>query len=373
MKITDIEAIIVKQEKIVLIGDGSQDTVLIKVSTDAGITGYGEVDSSPYVVKSVVDAAPSHVVCMGLRAILIGEDPLQIEYLWKKMYELTYYFGRRSAAIHAISGVDMALWDIAGKFYKVPVYRLLGGGFRTEIPAYCSVLMPDSEDGIKRIVDANAGINFRGFKFGWGALGQSPKHDAQLVEWARRHVGDDRDLMIDIGMLWKDCKTAIKTVHALEAYNLKWIEEPFAPDNLEGYKRLCGEVDTWISAGEEVGPLHEFNELINGCGIDLIQPDMSRCGGITVAKKVSDMAVLRGIPLIPHAFKTGILMSASLHLIGAIENALYLEYCKQETVLSKTMIKNHYVPDANGMVQIPQRPGLGFEIDEDTLARYRIN
>jgi len=157
----------------------------------------------------------------------------------------------------------------------------------------------------------------------------------------------------------------------MEQYDIKWLEEPFTPDNLDGYKRLCGEVDTWISAGEEVGTLYEFDELINNCRIDLIQPDMSRCGGITIARKVSDMASLRGIPLIPHAFKTGILMSASLHLIASIPNALYLEYCKQETVLSKTMIKNHFVPDENGMVQIPQAPGLGIEINEETLARYR--
>jgi len=373
LKITDIEAIIVKQENIELIGDGSQDTVLIKISTDAGITGWGEIDSSPYVMKSIVDAAASHEVCLGLRDILVGEDPLRIEYLWKKMYGLTYYYGRRSAAIHAISGVDIALWDIAGKFYNVPVHRLLGGGFRTEIPAYCSVLMPDTEDGIKRILDLNAGINFRGFKFGWGALGESTKRDIQLVALARKLIGDDCDLMIDIGMRWTDCKTAIKTVRALEDYNIKWLEEPFTPDNLDGYRRLCGEVDTWISAGEEVGPLQEFNELINVCGIDLIQPDMSRCGGITVAKKVADMAVLRGIPLIPHAFKTGVLMSSSLHLIGAIENALYLEYCRQETVLSRHMIKDIFMPDADGMVHIPQGPGLGFEIDMDILAKYRVN
>lgn len=373
MKITNVETIIVRQDTISLIGDGSQDTALIKITTDEGITGWGEIDSSPYVMKAIIEAPPSHVVCTGIRELLLGEDPLRIEYLWKKMYDFTYYYGRRSAAVHAISGVDMALWDIAGKYYGVPVFRLLGGGFRTEIPAYCSVLMPDSEEGIRRIVEANADINFRGFKFGWGALGEDPRRDIQLIEWARKYVGDDKDLMVDIGMLWKDCKTAIKTVHALQDYNLKWIEEPFKPDSIEEYKRLCGEVDTWISAGEEVGTLYEFHDLIDKCGIDLVQPDISRCGGITIAKKVADMAELRGIPLIPHAFKTGVLMSASLHLIGSISNALYLEYCKQETVLSKTMIKHHFIPDKNGMVQIPQAPGLGFEINEETLARYRQN
>ncbi len=371
MIIIDVEAIIVRQEEVKLIGDGSQDTVLIKITTDEGIVGYGEVDSSPYVIKAIVDAKASHMVCHGLRDILVGEDPMRIEYLWQKMYELSYYYGRRGAGIQAMSGVDIALWDIYGKKMGMPIYKLLGGGFRDEIPAYCSVLMPDNEADIRNLVERNAHINFRGFKFGWGALGQSPKKDCQLVEWARKYVGDEKDLMIDIGMVWKDAKTAIRTVRDLYDYDLKWIEEPFTPDNLDGYKRLCNSVDTWISAGEEVGPVQEFRELIDDCRIDLIQPDMSRCGGITVAKKVSDMANLRGIPLIPHAFKTGVLMSASLHLIGAIPNALYLEYCQQETVLSKTLIKNHFQPDEDGMVSIPQQPGLGIEIDEDVLKKYR--
>ena len=371
MKIVDVEAIIVRQDEISLIGDGSQDTALIKVTTDNGLVGWGEVDSSPYVMKAIIEASASHMVCTGIKDLLVGEDPLRIEYLWKKMYDYTYYYGRRSAAIHAMSGVDMALWDIAGKHYGVPAYKLMGGGFRTEIPAYCSVLMPGTEEEIRELVESKADINFRGFKFGWGALGQNPKKDIQLVEWCRKYVGDDKDVMIDIGMAWNDCKTAIKTVRAMEQYDIKWLEEPFTPDNLDGYKRLCAEVDTWISAGEEVGTLYEFDELINNCRIDLIQPDVSRCGGLTIAKKVSDMANLRHIPLIPHAFKTGVLMAGSLHLIASIENALYLEYCKQETVLSKTMIKNHFVPDENGMVQIPQTPGLGFEINEETLERYR--
>ena len=371
MKIIDVEAIVVRQDEISLIGDGSQDTALIKITTDEGIVGYGEIDSAPEVMKAIIDAPSSHVVCRGIKELLVGEDPLRIEYLWQKMYQYTYYYGRRSAAIHAMSGVDMALWDISGKYYNVPVYKLLGGGFRTEIPAYCSVLMPGTEAEIKELVESKSYANFRGFKFGWGALGESFKKDIQLIEWARKYVGDDKDLMIDIGMLWKDCKSAIKTVHAIEDYNIKWLEEPFTPDNIEGYKRLCGEVDTWISAGEEVGPLHEFDTLINYCGIDLIQPDMSRCGGITVAKKVSDMADLKGIPLIPHAFKTGVLMGASLQLIASIPNALYLEYCEQNTVLSKGLIKNHYQLDPSGLVHIPQGPGLGFEIDPDVLKRYR--
>jgi L-rhamnonate dehydratase len=372
MKITDIEAIVVKQPDISLIGDGSQDTVVIKVHTDEGITGLGEVDSSPYVVKSIIDSSASHMVCMGLKEVVVGEDPFDVEKIWYKMYEKSYYYGRRSVGIHAMSGIDMAIWDIMGKAVGKPVHKLLGGSYRTKLPAYCSILMPDTEDEIKRIVDTYMPKGFRGIKFGWGALGQSKEKDIRLVKAARKALGPEPYLMIDIGMVWRDAKTAIEMCNILKEFDVYWIEEPLSPDNLEGYKRLCNAVDVRISAGEEVGTLYEFKELIDGCNIDVIQPDVSRCGGLTIAKKVVDMAVMKGIPVIPHAFKTGILMSASLHLLAAMPHADFLEYCSQETVLSKNLMKNHFPVDSDGFVSIPDKPGLGIEIDEDVLKKYAV-
>ena len=372
MKITDVQAIIVKQPEISIIGDGSQDTVVIKVMTDEGITGIGEVDSSPYVVKAIVEAGTSHMVCMGLRDVVVGEDPFDVEKIWYKMYELCYYYGRRSVAIHAMSGIDMAIWDSLGKKMGVPVHKLLGGAFRDKIPAYCSVLMPDNEDEIKRIADTYLPQGYTGIKFGWGALGQSDKKDLELVKMCRKAMGDDPKLMIDIGMVWRDLKTAVRLCNEFEQQDVYWVEEPFKPDDLDAYKRLCNSVNMRISAGEEVGTMFEFNELIAGCGIDIIQPDISRCGGITIAKKVIDMAYLHKIPVIPHAFKTGILMSASLQVIAATPNALWLEYCCQETVLSKNLVKKHFSIDSEGYVNIPQKPGLGVEIDEEVLKRYEV-
>jgi L-alanine-DL-glutamate epimerase-like enolase superfamily enzyme len=372
MKITKVEAIIVKQKEISLIGDGSQDTVVIRVHTDAGITGIGEVDSSPYVVKAIIEAPASHVVCRGLADILLGEDPMEVEKLWHKMYRLSYYYGRRGAAIHAISGVDMALWDIAGKALNQPVHRLLGGAFRTKIPAYCSVLMPEDEKGIKAIVDRNKGRGFRGYKFGWGPLGQDKRKDLELCRLARKHVGD-LELAIDIGMVWPNAKHALQMCRELEDLNLAWLEEPLSPDDIEGYKRLCVNTNVAISAGEELGPLQEFKELIEVCGIDVVQPDISRCGGITVAKKIVDLAMSRGLPVLPHAFKTGILIAASLQVIAAMPEARFMEYCSQETPLSKLLMKDHFDLDKDGNLTIPTKPGLGVEINEEVLERYRVN
>jgi L-alanine-DL-glutamate epimerase-like enolase superfamily enzyme len=371
MKITDVQATVLRQPNIELIGDGSQDTVLIKIFTDEGIVGIGEVDSSPYVVKSIIEAPASHMVCMGLRDAIIGEDPFNIEKIWYKMYHLSYYYGRRSAAVHAMSGIDMALWDILGKALGQPVYRLLGGAFRDKIRAYCSILMPDNEDEIKRIVDTYMPRGFNGIKFGWGALGKDNANDVRLIRAAREALGDDPYLMIDMGMAW-DTKNAIKMAKRLEEYDLLWIEEPLSPDNIEGYARLSNSTNTKISAGEEVGTLYEFKDLIFKGEIDIVQPDISRCGGITMARKIADMAQLAGLKLIPHAFKTGILMAASLHLIASIPNALYLEYCSQETILSKHLIKNHFEVDGQGYVYIPQNPGLGIELNQDLVEELAV-
>ena len=370
MKITNIEAIILKQAHIELIGDGTQDTVIIKVHTDEGITGYGEVDSSPYVVKAIIEAPASHMVCMGLKEAIIGENPLDIERLWEKMYRLSYYYGRRGAAIHAISGIDIALWDIKAKALGVPIYKLLGGAFRDKVKAYCSVLMPDDEGEIREIVAKYTEQGFQAVKFGWGALGKSVRNDVRLVGAARKALGDDKDLMIDIGMVWGDAKTALQTCDAIEEFSPYWVEEPLWPDDLEGYKRLCMSTGLKIAAGEEVGPLYEFKELIEYCGIDIVQPDMSRCGGLTVARKITDIS--ENIPVIPHSFKSGVLMAASLQFIAATKNSPYLEFCCQETAISRNLIHNAFNIDKDGYVAIPQSPGLGVILNEDFMQEYKV-
>ena len=220
MIITNVEAVILKQKNIEMIGDGSQDTVVVLVHTDEGITGIGEVDSNPYVVKSIIESPASHMACIGLRDIIVGEDAFDVEKIWYKMFEKSYYYGRRSVVIHAMSGIDMAIWDAIGKKLGLPVSKLLGGTFRTKIQAYCSVLMPDTEDGIKKLVDQHMHRGYQGMKLGWGALAQDYKKDAQLVRWARKHLGDDKELMIDIGMLWKDVKMAVATAKEFEKENV---------------------------------------------------------------------------------------------------------------------------------------------------------
>jgi len=371
MRITDITVHVLRQGEIKLIGDGSQDTVVVVVNTDEGIYGVGEADTSPYIVRQIIEAPSSHLTCRGLGEIVIGEDPLDTAVIWDKMFAGSYYYGRRSVGIQAMSAIDIAIWDIVGKKLQLPVHKLLGGRYHDKIPAYCSVLMPETGDEIKRIADTYMPLGYKGIKFGWGALGIDDRQDVRLVEAARKALGEGPKLMIDIAKRWTDVKSAIRLCREFENYDVYWVEEPFMPERTESFRRLCGSVDMRITGGEELTNIEEFKELMD-CGIDAIQPDASRCGGITANKKLIDLAGLYGTKVIQHAFKTGILMSASLHLIAANPGATFLEYCNQETVLSKSLIKNHFTPDSDGYVTIPTAPGLGIEVDMEVLQKYSI-
>ena len=374
MKITNVEAIILKQPgEIQMIGDGSQDTVLIKVETDEGITGWGECDSSPYVVKTIVDCPPSHIVCRGLKDIVVGQDPFDVEKIWNDMYRDSYYYGRRSVGIHAMSGIDIAIWDIIGKAVGKPVHKLLGGKFHNKLRAYASMLMPHTEEETKEKAREYLDKGFTAIKFGWGGLGESKEKDIRLVKAAREAMGKDATLMLDIGYLWRNSKYAEMMCRALEEFDPYWIEEPMISDDVEGFSRLSGKTMLRIASGEELTGLYEFKELIEKGGIDIVQPDMSRCGGLTVAKKVADMALLKGIEICPHAFKSGILMAASIQLLAAYRGTPLLEYCSQETVLSKGLLRSHFTLNSDGTVTVPETPGLGVEINEEAVEKYRIS
>lgn len=373
MRITNVETILLKQPgQIKMIGDGSQDTVLIKVETDEGITGWGEADSSPYIVDTIVNCPASHIVCRGLKDIVIGQDPFDVEKIWYDMYRDSYYYGRRSVGIHAMSGIDIAIWDIMGKAAGKPVYKLLGGQFHTRLRAYASMLMPETEQEVQEKAKEYLSRGFTAIKFGWGALGQSKEKDIRLVRAAREAMGEEASLMLDIGYLWKNSKYAAMMCRELEQFNPYWIEEPMISDDVEGFGKLSKLTTLNIAGGEELTTLYEYKELMEKGGVDIVQPDVSRCGGLTIARKIADMALLQGVEMVPHAFKSGILMAASIQMLAAYRGTPLLEYCSQETVLSKELLKNHFYVEEDGCVQVPSAPGLGIEINEEAIEKYRI-
>src|SRR5579871_4720229 len=225
MKITRVEPMHLRQTQINERCDGSQETLVVRVHTDAGVIGLGEVDSSSLVAKAIIEAPISHKICRGLAECVLGQDPFEIDRLIHRMYEGTIFFGRQGAAIQAMSGVEIALWDIVGKATKRPVYQLLGGGFRKKFRAYASILFGDTPGETEEIGRRWVGEGFRAVKFGWGPMGQSEVSDIAHVRAARQGLGKDVELMVDAGLCW-DTATAVRRAKQFEQFNLTWLEEP---------------------------------------------------------------------------------------------------------------------------------------------------
>jgi L-alanine-DL-glutamate epimerase-like enolase superfamily enzyme len=289
VKITDIEAIILRQTVVDgAIADGSQDDLIVRVHTDEGIVGIGEVDSAPEVVKAVFDAPNSHYIATGLRHVLIGQDPLDIEGLWRRMYMGSVYYGRRGAAMHAMSGIDLALWDIKGKKLGKPVCDLLGTRERDRVRAYASLLMPDTEHEVAARVEELAAMSFTAIKFGWGPLGKDEEHDVRLARAAKRAAGDKVEILIDAGFGYgADADRAIRVARKLEALGIYWLEEPFEPDEFEAYAKLADSVELRVAGGEEESTRWGFRELIERGHVDVVQPDVTRCGGLSEALRIA--------------------------------------------------------------------------------------
>jgi L-alanine-DL-glutamate epimerase-like enolase superfamily enzyme len=299
-------------------------------------------------------------------------DPLDIDGLWQRMFEGSIYYGRRGAAIHAMSGIEIALWDIAGKVAGKPVCELLGEVRRRRVPAYASTLMPQTAREAQRVAAAQAEAGFGALKLGWGPLGQDSDLDVELVAAARAGLGGDRELMIDIGMGWKDAAEAISRARRMEEYRPYWIEEPFWPDRYADYKALAEAVETPIAAGEEETTHWDFERLITEGGVDIVQPDVTRCGGIRECLRVEQVARRHGRRLVMHSWSTGIIKAASLHVTAVLEHAEYLEYCVQNTPLNEALVRERF-PVRDGMVDVPAEPGLGITLDEEVLARCLVS
>jgi L-alanine-DL-glutamate epimerase-like enolase superfamily enzyme len=370
MQITRVEAIHLRLPDLNERCDGSQETLVVRVHTDAGITGLGEVDSSSHVAKAIIEAPVSHQICRGLELCVLGEDPFEIEKLLRRMYEGSIFYGRQGAAIQAISGVEIALWDILGKATKQPVYKLLGGGFRKKFRAYASYLFGDTPAQTEAAAVRLREQGFRAVKFGWGPMGQSEASDLAHVQAARRGLGPDVELMVDAGICW-DTATAIRRAQQFAPFNLTWLEEPLHPDNLEGYRRLCASNPPMrIAAGEEVCDVGEFRSLMD-TGLDVVQVDVTRVGGLSRSRRIGWDSAERHRLCVNHSYKTGINIAASLHFVAALPNSLYFEYCVEQGALRQRLTRQRF-PVADGEISVPEEPGLGIELDEEIVSRYRV-
>jgi L-alanine-DL-glutamate epimerase-like enolase superfamily enzyme len=371
MKITQVETIYLRQDVVKEQCDSGQDALIVRVHTDAGIVGIGEVDSNPMGAKGIIDGPFSHTTATGLANVLIGQDPFETEHLWHKMYRANIYGGRRGVAIHAMSGLDMALWDIKGKALGMPVWKLLGGGFRNEIRCYASSLWGPTPDATRELASRYRDQGFTAVKFGWDPMGRDEATDIALVREARRGLGGDCDLMIDAGLVY-DAKTAIQRAQAFAEYKPFWFEEPLRPDDYEGYAKLSAASPLRIAAGEEESNRASFIELMDRGKIDVVQVDLTRCGGFTEAMKIGALAWDRGLPVANHGFTTYINVAAALHWLASIPNALICEFVAEEETNLREAITKQKLRAKDGILTIPDAPGLGIDLDEDAIARYRV-
>ncbi|MDX6541427.1 MAG: L-rhamnonate dehydratase [Gaiellales bacterium] len=373
MRITEVEALLLRQpgEIDAAAADGSQDALLVRVHTDEGLIGIGEVDSQPHVARAVIDAPASHKNATGLRLLLVGQDPLDVDALWRRMFEGSIYYGRRGVALHAISGIEIALWDIAGQAAGVPIHELLGGARRTKIGAYASTLMPDTPNEARMVAAAQREAGFGALKLGWGPLGEDADLDVSLVAAAREGLGDDAELMVDIGKGWVEVDDAIRRARRMEEYRLTWIEEPFWPDEYDKYRALAEAIDTPLAAGEEETTVWDFERLIDRSGVQIVQPDVTRAGGIRECVRIAALAQRNGRRLVTHSWSTGIIKAASLHVLAVIDEAEYFEYCVQTTELNQRLVRERF-PVEDGFVAVPTAAGLGVTVDESVVSECLV-
>ena len=382
MKITNVEVLVLKSPGLYNRPEGAEEPQgptymgLVRVSTDAGITGYSDVETSAPVAKAAVEAPswsePGMECFDGLASLIVGENPLEPERLWYKMYRGSIYYGRRGAAIQAISAIDIALWDIMGKFYGQPVCVLLGARWHKRVRAYASTLFRPTPSAMREAARRYIDQGFTAVKFGWGVFGEDPRKDVQLVEAARTELGDTADLLIDTGwFVERTPKQAIQTIRALEPYRPFFIEEILHPEDYDGYRQVAETVETLIACGEQEATEWGFRELIERANVDILQPDLSRCGGFTVARKIVHMSERANVLVIPHSWSSDLLTAASLHLNAFQRRAVFIEFNTSQGPLSREMVKEP-LRMKDGYLDVPDAPGLGVEVNEEILAKYRI-
>ena len=369
MIITDVEALQLRLPNVEEIADGTQDVLVIRIQTDAGLVGIGEVSSQSYVCKAIFEAPRSAERRHGLANILRGQDPMDVEGLWRLMYHQTSRYGMRGAVIHAISGADLALWDLRGKALGKPVHELLGATHRETVRGYASYLFGSTPQGTADLGRQAIDLGLTAVKFGWGVFGADLANDVAHVEAARRAVGDKCDLMVDAGQKL-NVESSLERAKRFAPLGVRWLEEPLLPDDYDGYASLCPRSPIPIAGGELDVTARGFQDLI-ALGMQVIQPDVAICGGLTVAREASRMAKAAGRRCVPHCFSTGINLACSLQWMASCANGDLVEYCLRESPLMRKLVRN-LPPLVDGRVPVPQGPGLGIELDEAIIDQYRV-
>jgi L-alanine-DL-glutamate epimerase-like enolase superfamily enzyme len=365
----------------------AQDSLILAIHTDAGITGIGECDVNPWMAKACIEAPGTHTMGLSIRDMLLGADPFDIGGLWQRLYLGTAMNGRRGVVLHAMSAVDMALWDLCGKALEKPVYALLGGNPRSSVTPYAS-LQPaghrfeEYRDALVQSALKAKDLGFKAVKsevtmngpYAHGGMKENYDRHTEVVAAVRKAIGPDVVLMVDVQYLWEDAATCLSVVKDWAEFDLYFLETPIWSDNVEEYAKLVAAAPMKIAAGEWLATRHEFKELMDIGKVQVAQPDVGRCGGIGEAKIICDMAAARGRTIVPHCWKTGISISATAHLAFVTPHCSFIEYLPPQLCherLRRELAQEELVL-ADGVIPLPKKPGLGIEVDWQAVRRYTV-
>jgi L-alanine-DL-glutamate epimerase-like enolase superfamily enzyme len=337
---------------------------LVAISTDEGITGWGSVFTNDQLVRGAL-----HV----LEPLYLGENPLEPERVSEKLHANTFWMGRGGSITHAVSGIDIAMWDILGKVTGQPVGRLLGGRYRERVRPYASLLMCEPAALAEQLLAIRA-QGFRAFKIGWGPFGRgSSASDEAIVRAARDALGPDILLMVDAGAsdaFWpQGYKWALRTAGMLAEYDAYWFEEPLPPDNLDDYVLLRNASPTPIAGGECLTRRQSFAPWLERRAFDIVQPDVTKVGGISEERRIAWMAEENGVRFIPHGWNTALGLAADLQLASASRNTDLVEYLTGSPFIDDLVVGGWRL-DEEGMLPIPSGPGLGISVDPDAVEKY---
>ncbi|MDB5339314.1 MAG: hypothetical protein JWN70_4933 [Planctomycetaceae bacterium] len=335
----------------------SRVTSLVLVHTDGKEVGIGSAYSHPALVQIVIQQ---------LSALLRGQDPRDVEAIWEKMYGWTRWFGRKGAAMTALGGIDVALWDLRGKALGKPVWALLGGA-EPSCPAYASSLLWNTFDGLAAEAVGHLERGFRRMKM---RLGRDEEYDTGAVTAVRKAIGPQHDLMCDASMRYH-LALAQRIGQTLADNRVFWYEEPFAPEDLDSFAALRSTVRVPVAAGENEFGAQGFRELIERKAVDIVQADASRCGGITEVRRVADMAWKAGLKLAPHSWSDAIAIMANAQVVAANPHALTVEVDQTgNPFVDELLVEPLTIQE--GRLQLSRRPGLGIELNQAVVNRLRM-
>lgn len=341
---------------------------IVKITTECGIIGWGE------------GYGPADVLEAGIKLLtpmLIGRNPLSQETIWFDMYRRTLDYARRGVLTASISAIDVALWDIKGKKLNLPVSVLMGGQHRSKVVPYATGLyFSESEKLAEDFVEEAKGYVAQGFKAIKMKVGLSIQKDAKLVKTVRQAIGPDIKLMVDSNHAYS-LREAMELCRLIEQYDISWFEEPISPEFYDQYCELRSKTTIPIAGGECEYLRYGFNHLLKSKSVDFLQVDICSAGGLSEAKRISTLASTYGIETIPHVWGTGIAFHAALHFIANLEPIpgrmfkpdLYIEYDRTENGIRESLTHPEIVVK-DGYIDVPQKPGLGIDVNEDALVEY---